>query len=160
MPTVSDAGPIISFSRANRIELLRDVLTTLIIPSAVYNEIVTEGKPEAPMIRQQAWIKVQRLQDQTLIAQLRPKLHIGESEALALAWELSLPLLVDEKEARKEAFRIGIQFFGSMRVLKEAKRQGLVEKIKPILDELISSGTYIGSSLYREFLTRMDESPN
>jgi predicted nucleic acid-binding protein len=48
------------------------------------------------------------------------KLSRGESEAIVLAKELDAYLLVDELEARKEASRLGINYFGSLRIIKEA----------------------------------------
>jgi predicted nucleic acid-binding protein len=61
------------------------------------------------------------------------KLSGGESEAILLAKELDAFLLVDELEARKEASRLGINYFGSLRVIKEAKDRGLISKAKPVL---------------------------
>ena len=49
MLIVADTGPLLSFARADRLALLRDVVGTLIIPEAVYEEIVVRGagKPGA-----------------------------------------------------------------------------------------------------------------
>jgi uncharacterized protein len=49
MSVVADAGPILSFARANRLELLRQVVGDLAIPDAVYEDIVVQGsgKPES-----------------------------------------------------------------------------------------------------------------
>jgi hypothetical protein len=71
------------------------------------------------------------------------KLSRGESEAILLAKELDAYLLVDELEARKEASRFGISYSGSLRIIKEAKNRRLILKEKPVLDELIASGTYL-----------------
>jgi predicted nucleic acid-binding protein len=53
------------------------------------------------------------------------KLHLGEREAIVLAQELGSALLVDDREARKEARRLGIAHFGSLRILKEAKESAV-----------------------------------
>jgi predicted nucleic acid-binding protein len=66
-------------------------------------------------------------------------------------------LLVDEKEARREAERLGVAYFGSLRVLKEAKDRNLTLEGKPALDDLLRSGTYISAGLYREFLKLVGE---
>ena len=44
MKVVSDAGPILSFARAGRLEILRQVVGELIIPEAVVEELVVGGK--------------------------------------------------------------------------------------------------------------------
>jgi predicted nucleic acid-binding protein len=85
------------------------------------------------------------------------KLSRGESEAILLAKELDAYLLVDELEARKEASRFGISYSGSLRIIKEAKNRRLILKEKPVLDELIASGTYLDENLYQRFLREMGE---
>jgi predicted nucleic acid-binding protein len=49
------------------------------------------------------------------------KLHIGEREAIVLAQELGSALLVDDSEARREAQRLGIAHFGSLRVFEAGR---------------------------------------
>jgi predicted nucleic acid-binding protein len=51
---VSDAGPIIIFARIGRLSLLRDVAGFLLIPDAVYDEIVFKkgGMPGADQVAQ------------------------------------------------------------------------------------------------------------
>jgi predicted nucleic acid-binding protein len=47
MIIVADSGPIISFARAGRLDLLKQVTTELIIPDAVFEEIVVSGGDRA-----------------------------------------------------------------------------------------------------------------
>ena len=162
MPIVSDAGPILSFARSGLLGLLRSVAGELIIPTAVQNELWTggRGKIGAVAIAEAEWIKEQRVVNRSLVEILPRKLHLGEIEAIALAHELGSALLVDDREARKEAQRLGIVHFGSLRILKEAKERSLIGAVKPALDDLVRGGTYIGAGLYREFLKQVGESAN
>ena len=41
---VADAGPIIGFARIGRLDLLHQVVGELIIPDAVYEELVGRGR--------------------------------------------------------------------------------------------------------------------
>jgi predicted nucleic acid-binding protein len=59
-------------------------------------------------------------------------------EAIALAAELNATMLIDEYERRKEAARFGIEHFGSLRILKEAKERGVIQEVRPVLDKLIA----------------------
>lgn len=156
---VSDSGPFLSFARAYRLDLLREVVGELIIPQAVFEEIAVRGagKPGAEEVRQGAWIKREPVRERSLAEQLPRKLNLGEREALALAKELGAVLLVDEHEARQEALRLGIGHFGTLRVLKEAKDRQILPQVKPVLEELIAAGMYISDTLYREFLQEMGE---
>ena len=140
MPIVSDAGPILSFARSGLLELLRSVVGELIIPTAVQNELWTRGRTKiAVAVANEEWIKEQRVLNRSLVEILPRKLHAGEREAIVLAQELGVALLVDDSEARKEAWRQGIAHFGSLRVLKEAKARSLIAAVKPALDGLVSS---------------------
>jgi uncharacterized protein len=162
MPIVSDAGPILSFARSGLLELLWSVVRELVIPTAVRNELWTGERTRIGTVAlaEEVWIKEQRVLSQSLVEILPRKLHIGEREAIVLAQELGSALLVDDSEARREAQRLGIAHFGSLRVLKEAKERSLIGAVKPALDDLVRSGTYIGAGLYRAFLKQVDESAN
>ena len=162
MPIVSDAGPILSFARSGLLELLRSVVGELIIPTTVQNELWTRGRTKisAVAIADEEWIKEQRVLNRSLVEILPRKLHVGEREAIVLSQELGVALLVDDSAARKEAQRLGIAHFGSLRILKEAKARSLITAVKPALDGLVRSGTYIGAELYRGFLKQVGEPDN
>jgi uncharacterized protein len=159
MSIVADSGPILSFARANRLDLLREVTGELIIPSAVDEDIVVRGagKPGATEVQGASWIRRLSVHDRAFVDQLPPKLHLGEREAIALAKEQGATLLVDEREARREARRQGIAVLGSLTILSEAKTRGIIPRVTPILDELIAAGMYIGESLYEAFLRQLRE---
>src|SRR5207249_747427 len=61
----------------------------------------------------------------------------GEPEAIVLAQELPADLLiVDERQTREKARRLGIRVTGALGVLTEAKRQGLLPAAKPVIEDL------------------------
>ena len=159
MKIVSDSGPLLCFARAERLEILRQVLGEIIIPDAVFEEIAIhgKGKPGAVEVEAGIWIKCGSIGDRAILNQLSRKLNLGEMEALGLAMEMNAALLIDEYEGRNEAQRLGIDHFGSLRVLREAKDRSIIPQIKPVLDELIASGTYISEWLYQEFLRASGE---
>jgi predicted nucleic acid-binding protein len=159
MTIVADSGPILSFARANRLELLHQVITDLTIPDAVYEEIVIRGagKPGSIAVQGASWIRHLPVRDRAFVDQLPPKLHLGEREAIALAKEQGAALLVDEREARREALHQGIAVMGSLKVLREAKTRGIIPRVRPVLGELIAAGLYIGEPLYEAFLRQLDE---
>lgn len=158
---VADTGPLLSFARANCFEILYASLGELLIPEAVYDEIFIRGAGTLGVqtIRSADWIKRAQVRDLNFIERLPHKLHRGEREALALAKEQNSLLLIDDHEARREAYRLGIKYIGSLRVLKEAKDRKIVDEIKPLLDMFIASGTYISKVLYQDFLREVGEEP-
>jgi uncharacterized protein len=159
MSIIADSGPILSCARANRLELLHQVIGGPTIPDAVYQDIVVRGagKPGSTEVQGASWIRPLPVRDRVFVDQLPPKLHLGEREAIALAREQGVALLVDEREARQEALHQGITVMGSLRVLREAKTRGIIPRVTPILDELIAAGMYISEPLSEAFIRQLDE---
>jgi predicted nucleic acid-binding protein len=159
MTIVADSGPILSCARANQLELLHQVIGGLTIPDAVYADIVVRGagKPGSTEVQGASWIHRLSVRDRAFVDQLPPKLHLGEREAIALAKEQGVALLVDEREARREALHQGITILGSLTILREAKTRGIIPHVRPILDELIAAGMYISEALYEAFLRQLGE---
>lgn len=159
MSMVADSGPILSFARADRLELLHQIVGELMIPDAVYDDIVVRGagKPGSQDVQQSSWIRRLSVRDRAFVAQLPSKLHLGEREAIALAKEQNTPLLVDEREARREAPCHGVTAVGSLQVLKEAKDRGIIPEVKPVLDDLIAAGMYVSDALCQTFIQEMGE---
>jgi len=156
---VSDAGPIIIFARIGRLSLLRDVTGSLLIPDAVYDEIVVKkgGMPGAAEVAQAAWIQKASVANRSIIDGLPSVLHEGEREAIALAKERGAQLLIDEIRARRVAGELGIDVIGTLRILAEAKRLGQITVVRPIIAQMQSEGYRFDRILIRRFLERIGE---
>jgi predicted nucleic acid-binding protein len=66
-------------------------------------------------------------------------------------------ILLDERRGRTAAERLGLPRAGSLTVLLEAKRQGHVPLIAPVLDQMIAQGRRISPRLRDEVLRRAGE---
>lgn len=156
---VADAGPLIAFVRVGKLDLLRDVFGEIVIPPAVSEELRRGGRRRSGTdeIAKSDWIRRQPLQATTNLAGLSPSLHAGEREAIALARQLDQPLLIDEHRGRRAAQALGVSVIGSLGTLAEAKERGLIDRVRPILSELISSGYWMEPDLVREFLSGVGE---
>jgi len=64
---------------------------------------------------------------------------------------------MDEIRGRRIATRLGIEVIGSLRVLAEAKRMGIIQSVGPLLAEMRSNGYRIDRDLIRRFLDAMNE---
>ena len=156
---VSNSGPIISFAKAGYLELLEKVIGELWIPEAVYKEIVVKGKgrPGSDKVRQGKWLKSKKIENKDRPDFFPHDLGMGEVEAIILADELKAVLIIDDKRGRQEAESRGIETIGSLKIIKEAKDKRLIEKAKPLLDELRRTGLRIKDDLYHEFLEEIGE---
>ncbi|MCX6044587.1 MAG: hypothetical protein NT075_05695 [Chloroflexi bacterium] len=87
MIVVSDATPLIALTKIGQLPLLYELLGPVIVPQAVYIEVVEQGAGRSGVteIASASWIQVQAITDTTKVAYLLADLDIGEAEALVLA---------------------------------------------------------------------------
>lgn len=80
----------------------------------------------------------------------------GESEAIALAAELDAYLLMDEYQGRLIAGQRGIAFTGSVGIVVEASRSGLigVNDVEPLLRQMVRANFRISERLIRHAVAR------
>lgn len=156
MVIVSDTSPLINLAIIGQLDLLPTLFQQIIIPKAVFDEIVANDAalPGAKEIQHAPWVEVRTPQDQSLVTSLLEELDPGESEAIALALEIGADLLLmDEYLGRKAALSHGIRPLGILGILLEAKKKGLVSRVQPLMDALIQeAGFYVHAQLYRDVL--------
>ncbi|MGA1825824.1 MAG: DUF3368 domain-containing protein [bacterium] len=146
---IADSGPLIAFSRINRLELLHELFSKIIVPPAVWKEVTIRGKglPGAHEVSEVSWIKIQAA-DPQLIKSLSILVDTGEAEAIALAQTTpDCIILLDDSRARRIAERLNIKQIGTVGLLLRAKRKGLIDKLRPHLDLLQESNIYIRQKL-------------
>jgi predicted nucleic acid-binding protein len=104
-------------------------------------------------------VKNAAVENRVLVAALERDLDRGEAEAIALACEVGASLvLLDEREGRRTALRLGLRCAGVVGVLLEAKERGMVEAVRPLLDALRdTTGFYLTAEVYRHALVLAGE---
>ena len=131
---------------------MQQLFGTILIPVAVYEELLDERAGETVITAVQAatWIEIQPIQNQKLVIELRNRVNVGEAEAIALAIEVEATrLLIDERLGRQAATDLGLRITGVLGILLAAKRQELITAVKPVLDDLVTqAGFRISSQLY------------
>ncbi len=161
MKVVSNSSPLINLSRIGRIDLLCSMYGTLLVPNAVWNEVVIEGQglPGAETIKSCSWVVKKEIKNFPLVHTLRQDLDAGEAEAITLALEVKADfLLMDERLGRDTAQHLGIRCLGLVGVLIEAKNRGLIDKVKPIIVALRDlAGFRISQNLFERVISDTDE---
>ncbi len=71
---------------------------------------------------------------------------------IALAYEGSHLLILDDREARRVARQIGVSFMGTVGMLVKAKQAGVISSLKPLLDALEVNEFYLSEGLKLEAL--------
>ncbi len=157
-PVVSDTSPLISLLKIEKLFLLRDLYTEILIPREVENEFL-EKFPAASReaLDNAPWIRVVDLQNPQKIADYA-RINLGEAAALVLVEEKKARLiLMDDMKGRKEAKARGFVVKGTAGVLLEAKEKDLINKVKPHLMAMKKSGTYLSDSIIRAALEKAGE---
>lgn len=160
MIIVSDTTPISELAKVEYLDLLPQLFGKVVIPQSVFNELQIGQHPAAFIVQNLAWLEVVTVDNQQLVEELQNSfnLHNGESEAITLAEEIGASqLLIDEKAARKVAKARKLPIIGTMGILLLAKRRGLLDSVKDVLNEMQAKGTRISVRLYGQVLTLAGE---
>lgn len=156
---VSNTSPIINLAAIGQLDLLRALYDEVLIPDAVYREIARfEEQPGAEAVQSMDWITCRSCPRPDLAAALRGELDAGEAEALALAVDMDTLLLIDEREGRRAASRLGISRLGLLGMLVEAKNQSHVTALRPLLRALRQdAGFWMSDTLFHRVLSMVGE---
>lgn len=151
---VSDTSLLIHLSGLGHLALLRALYQQVLIPPAVWRETVEEGagragEAEVREAVRSGWMEVRPVASGPLVHLLKEGLDDGEAEAIAPAFEAGADLvLLDETQAREKVGLMGLRLTGTIGVLIRAKRDGMVETLRPLLDQLRQESFSISESLY------------
>jgi uncharacterized protein len=161
---ISDASTLIHLVNIGRLGLLKDFFGQVVVPPAVWKEVVDlgEGRSGTEEIRRagrSGWMTVEAPSDNAFVRALSQELDDGEAEVIVLAVERKADLiLVDETEARRVADLYGIPKTGIIGLLLKAKREKIIDLLKPDLDRLVNqSGFWISRGLYQQALEAAGE---
>ena len=155
MIVVSNTSPISNLAAIGQLELLQQLYGNIIIPPAVYQELINSGDAEPATLAVQTldWIQTQPVSDRVLLETLQANLDPGEAEAITLAVEINAErLIIDERRGRNEAIQLGLQVTGILGIALAAKQEGLIPLVQPILDDLRANTFWIRDALYAEVL--------
>ena len=132
MRVVSNAGPLIALGKLGQLGLLLKLYGDIIIPHAVYYEVVVNGlrlgavdAQAVNFLIEQGHIRVVGVALPSPLPTWAQSIGIGEIEVITLAQQQATDLvLIDDIRARKAARQIGLSLKGTVGVLLVALRQG------------------------------------
>lgn len=158
---VVDAGPLIALAKLNRMGLLAGFFSEIFIPEAVAAECtVDSSREDARRIREaidHSPFRVVPVEESPRLRTIGKLLDPGEAQALLLAEQWHLPVLMDERKGRREAIRMGIEVIGTGAIIVAAKRKGLVEEVRPLLELLVQQGYRLSDRLQKALLEMSGE---
>ena len=161
MVIISDTTTLSNLLVVGKTHLLRNLYQEITIPPAVRDELLafTAMRSAVNDFLGETWVHVDAPTDTMLLKLLGVSLDGGEAEAIALAVERKADLLiVDEQAARKAAQQRGLRIIGLLGILLEAKRDGLIDSVQEVINELVlKAGFWVNPALKREVLNEAGE---
>jgi len=156
---ICDASPIIALAAVGRLDLVRNLYGDVAVPRAVRAEVAA-GPGGSELLAGTRWLIARDALRRDVVAELEIEVDSGEAEAIALALELEADLLViDDRRGRMLAARRGIPFVGVVGVLLEARSRGLLDAVRPVLDDLRDLAVFrLSDSVRKEALRIAGES--
>ncbi len=161
MIVVADTSVIVNLVRVGHDQLLRRIYQEVWIPGKVAEEFVWQASVNPPFqgLQLPAWLQIREPAaiSPTLLA--NDLLDDGERAALALAVEMHADaILIDEKNGREIAEKLGLEHVGILGVLFRAKADGLIPALQPVVELLQrDAGFWISEKLRHEVLKRAGE---
>ncbi|HAA90548.1 MAG: hypothetical protein XD63_1739 [Thermoanaerobacterales bacterium 50_218] len=160
MRVICNTSPLILLAKINRLDLLAQLYSEVIIPVSVLKEM--EAKPGEEVKQIQALLQSQKFQlrkaSQRALNELPPDLGVGEQEAIALALEIEADLVIlDDYLGRRVAHERGLPLTGTIGVLIEARERGMISSVRRELDRLIEAGMWIDEVFYHRILKEFGE---
>lgn len=155
---VSDTTALIMLTAQQRLDLFAGCFDQVLLPDAVYREWLAGDPGVVGIVRQRSWLEVVTVDEVPLLVELRTLLDPGEAEALALARQRDLPLIVDEKKGRRVARMMGVPVLGMVGVLLLALQREILDPqtAKQILVNAKEQGFRLSDRLFEAFVMRCD----
>jgi len=155
---VVNASPLITLFRSGQADLLPRLFSRIVIPEAVWQEVVVAGRDDAAAreLGAPSWpIR------QAVVPSPRVEIwNLGAGETAVLSYALAnsgVRAMVDDADARRCARTLGIPLLGTGGLLLLAKRRGQLPSVAEGLAKLRGAGLWLSDDLVRLLTTQAGE---
>ena len=125
MNVVVNATPLIALALVGQLSLLREMFDAVIVPRAVYEEVVIDGygQPGSAELAQASWIQVVSPARAVTLEPMLLGLDSGDLSVLLLAQKIQPDwVIIDEQLAQRVAQAMGLPVKGTLGILLAAGR--------------------------------------
>ncbi len=156
---VADTGPLIALSIVDGVPFLRALFREVVVTPTVASELSAgRGRPGERLLESHPWIQLRAPSsppDRLLVEELDD----GESSAIALAREMDhAVLLMDERRGRRLArIAYGLKVRGSLGILVDARRAGLIGPLSSVMARLMAGGIHLSPVVVEQALRAVGE---
>lgn len=147
---VVNASPLITLFRSGQADLLPSLFDRIVIPEAVWQEVVVAGRDDAaaPELGSQPWA----IREPVVAAPRVEIWNLGAGETAVPSYALAhsgVRAVVDDADARRCARTLDIPLLGTGGLLLLAKRRGLLASVAAGLEKLRGAGLWLSDDLVR-----------
>lgn len=141
---IADTTCFILLSKINRLSLLQQLFKSITTTNIIAKEF---GKPLPD------WVIIEEINDPHYLDILKLEVDEGEASAITLSYEFDKSLLIlDDLKARKVAKKLNLNFTGTLGIILKAKEVGLLNAIKPILEEIQLTNFRLSDEIFYKIL--------
>ncbi len=155
---VSDTTTLIILGKLDRYDLLANLFSKIYLPQEVIQEVSKKTDGVYEKITKNSLFETKKITDIALFTLLDGILDKGESQAIVLAKELELILLIDEKKGRNIAKNMGLDIIGLIGILiLNVKKEHISKKEAIVILEDIKKLKFrVSQKLEESFLKIID----
>ncbi len=151
---VTNTSPLLYLHRIGALEWLPQLFDEIWTPTAVVEEL-REGRRrgyDVPDPESYRWVRI--VEPQSIPAGWLA-LDLGRGELATMALAMENPgriVLLDDALARRTAQAAGLQVWGTLKIMLEAKAHGIVTAVDPWLTRLADAGMWFSDDLRERIL--------
>ena len=156
---ISNTSPLLYLHRIGALQWLPRLFQDIWAPTAVVAEL-QEGRSrgyDVPDLTVLRWVQI--VEPRSIPAEWLA-LDLGRGELAAMAMARENPdriVLLDDGLARRTAQTAGLQVWGTLKIMLEAKAHGITPTIKPWIERLADAGLWISDDLRSRILALAEE---
>ena len=156
---VSDTTALIVLGKLDRFDLLENIFQKDYIPKSVFSELSQKDDGIHKMVEKNRLFCIKEITDIETFKLLDGVLDSGETEAIVLARELQMILLIDEKKGRMIAKNMGLEIIGllGLLLLNVKKKYTSKEDAREMLEKMNTLNFRISTRLYEQFLDKLNK---
>ncbi|QQZ29013.1 DUF3368 domain-containing protein [Thiothrix subterranea] len=157
MIIIADSSPLVALALCDCLDVLDSLFGEVRVSQTVYEEVTVGNKAGSAKLANylQGKVKESHLDLHIIGGDTIDK---GELTSIVLYKNMNADyLLIDEKAGRKVAQINQVKIIGSLGVLIEAKRKGMIPSLNPYIEILRNSKTHFSEELLNYALTVVDE---
>ena len=153
---VVNTGPLIVLARLDVLEVAGRLPYDFVCPDEVRAELDAGEAAGHPRVAP-SWLRVLPLRKEIPPLALSA-LDRGEAAVIQLALEQRTDLVcIDEWKGRRAALAAGLKVTGVLGLLGQAKRQGIIQAVRPLLERALVEGVRYHPELVRRVLEILGE---